>query len=530
MGAGHGQLLEVATFGGRSRVYWERMLGYSRTSVRKLAVRALAQLKAVRALRRAPPGPEVSWALAICGGLVPERSREGVTALLAQLRRSPRERAGELAWALGSWGRCIVAECLDAGRQAGPETRRRLCQALWYLGPEARGCEAMLEGWLPMAEAEATLLAMEEFGSGVLLDAMVASAERRPQRRGRPAPLPMPEAYPIWLDSAAVQRLTTLTFGHEPLLAIRAVRSFGGFGPARAAALPLLDWLAMNEGPLRETSWEALAACGLPDAMAVLLAVSPRKTRLEGTGDLAGQHPDRLVPQMFRIDPDNLSDELRARLHELRKHRNEAVRLGALRLLFHDAANRRRLGEAWVGPLTRHRRKQVRISAVSLFPASGLKALRDEEPEVQVAAAVALMRGGAAPWADLLLHENAEIRELAGDDLHLDFLGALQSGVYTPAVFDAALRALPYSVYQFLVRKWIEKVPAWERETLARRLTQSENLTALLESTDVHTRRAAARTLGGGHFIEKSELESYLNGEESWTVRVLLERARRRLG
>jgi hypothetical protein len=335
------------------------MLTYPRASVRKLAQRVLAPPN-----RSEPKG---------C-----------VSELLRNLLQCPRPEVPECARVLALHGRAVVPECLEAGRPCGPQTRRRLCQVFWLLGPLARGAEQMLAGWLPEPEAEAALLAMEHFGSPFLLEAMIESTRpRKWRRRDWPEPQPVPIAYPIWLDQQAVDRLCDLALGHP--LEILAVRALGGFGPARRRAIPLLSYLARTGS---QTAKESLLATGFPEAIDVLLELGELEARLapDPRFSLESRSEDHLLQALFRIE--NWSQHL-PRLHQLRDHPREAVRLAALRILL------RRPDPSWAPALMRHRRAGVRIQAVGGLEAPDLEAaLKDSHPLVRQRAAQRLVDSG----------------------------------------------------------------------------------------------------------------------------------------
>lgn len=328
------------------------MLTHPRASVRKLAQRALAPPN-----RCEPQG---------C-----------VTDLLRKLLQCPRAEVAARARALAQHGREVLPECLEAGRPCGPQTRRRLCEVFWHLGPQARGAEQMLANWLPQPEAEAALLAMEHVGSPLLLDAMIASTRpRRRQRRDWPEwPIPVP--YPIWLDQPAVDRLCELALGSP--LEILAVRALGGFGPARRRAIPLLSYLARKGS---EDAIESLVASGFAEAIDVLLELGELDSRFapDPRFSLDSRSQDHLLQALFRLA--NWHQHL-PRLQQLTRHRCEAIRLAALRVLLG-----RHPDPTLASQLMRHRRVGVRIQAVlRLEPPDLKRALNDPHPLVRERAA-----------------------------------------------------------------------------------------------------------------------------------------------
>ena len=444
------------------------MSTHARYSVRRLAERALS-----RPDRATPEG---------C-----------ITALLRHLLQCPKKEVEARARELARHGRAVLPECLQAGRPCGPETRRRLSLVFWLLGPSAGAAAALVADWVPLPEAEAALLAMQEFGSTQMLDAMVATS------------LP----YPIWLDETAVERLCRLD---SPL----AVRALGGFGPARHQAIPFLAHRA-RQGC--QTARESLMSSGLPDAIDILMEVdSYRQFAPDPRFDLWCTGEEQLLQALFRLPFKEWERSANIeRLHQLAQHRSEAVRLAALRILLH------RPHPSWTTPLMRHCRAGVRLMALSgVYPEHWRQALRDPHPRVRQKAARLLTLEGHSEWTRLLSHPDPLIRAEAERAPRQVILAVLSQGIITRELLQAARGNFPSEVFEYLVMRLIPKAPGHKRRWLAGQLYEWKALVQLLDSPDVHTRRAgAARLLGWA----RRDVRPWLERESSWTVRTLLAQA-----
>ncbi len=247
--------------------------------------------------------------------VVLEHGEKAIPGLLDCLRHPSSPAVAEAAaWALGRLGRVVLAEVLDAFRQAIPPTVRRLAPVLWYLGPEAHGAEKVLVRWLGEPEVDAALLAME----GVASRAVAAA--------GGPH---------VWLDSKAVDELALRVYGETN----RAdwVSSLGGFGPALEQAVQVLEPL-LHDPDLRALALQALARIDHPaaarllfeqgepcDALALLYTESPvaQRAALEALQGVS----------LWPCDLD--------RCRELVESEVPGVRQAALELLPLDAAFRR---------------------------------------------------------------------------------------------------------------------------------------------------------------------------------------------
>lgn len=537
------------------------MLNYPRLSVRKFALRALAELGAAESLQRlATPGAATAWALARCAGIGDAAGgSEAIPALIKELLRSPPELSGEAARRLASLGPAIVPACLKQGRRSGTEARRRLCQVLWYLGPQARGTEDMLAGWLPDPEAEATLLAMESAGSGAMLQALVRTA-RRTRRdaeqkavrrmiqfrenlrrcsnptRIRPSEwpsqiyaLPVGGVCPLWLDAGAVSELSRLAFDLDEDLRIQAVRALGGFGPCRRQALPLLGYLAHHDSEaVRRAARESLMASRCAWAIAELMEVDPAETELPvrwdasykaagrgcPEGQLDGNCEDEVLAALFRIQPQHLHSQQFSAFHQLRQSGSAAVRLAATRVLLWSSDT------ACLQELLSHPSTPVRARAVQRTNDPELlhAALNDSEARVRLAAAVRLCRWSSPRWETLLLHPDAGVRNLAADSNppRDSVIAALELGPPNPEMWRAASVCLPNFEFEKMVTDHMVRARAWEKSWMARHLKEPQNL---LGSPDLHTRRAAAAALLRSPIVPEP---AWLEHAHDWSVRVLL--------
>ena len=188
-------------------------------------------------------------------------------------RPSPFLELGEaLAWALGQMGRDILLSIGDRFKDAPFLVREHYCQALWYLGAGARGCQSWLRHqhseW-----AEAVLYRLEGLGSPALI-------ERR--------------RVPIWLDERSVEQLAELVFSQEPADRIYSLRALDGWGPARPMAVRLVQaTLADPDDEVKLQAWRTLLSLGeMPTAVDVSRALRSQHPQLI---QLASDHCDLLL-------------------------------------------------------------------------------------------------------------------------------------------------------------------------------------------------------------------------------------------
>ena len=188
-------------------------------------------------------------------------------------RPSPFLELGEgLAWALGQMGRDILLSIGDRFKDAPFLVREHYCQALWYLGAGARGCQSWLRHqhseW-----AEAVLYRLEGLGSPALI-------ERR--------------RVPIWLDERSVEQLAELAFSQEPGDRIYSLRALDGWGPARTQAVRLVQaTLADPDDEVKLQAWRTLLSLGeVPSAADVSRALRSQHSQLI---QLASDHCDLLL-------------------------------------------------------------------------------------------------------------------------------------------------------------------------------------------------------------------------------------------
>lgn len=211
-------------------------------------------------------------------------------------RPSPFVELGEaLSWALGQLGREILIPIGDRFKDAPFLVREHYCQALWYLGPQARGSQAWLKNqhteW-----AEAVLYRLEGLGSQALI-------ERR--------------RVPIWLDQQSLSQLAELAFSQEPGDRHYALRALDSWGPQRAQAIRLVRaTLADPDDEVKLQAWRTLLSMGeRPGAAEVYLALSSQHRQLV---QLAGDHCDLLLgrqPPLEALETSlDMADEARAGL------------------------------------------------------------------------------------------------------------------------------------------------------------------------------------------------------------------------
>lgn len=134
---------------------------------------------------------------------------------------------GALTWTLAQYGRDIVLLIEDLFPAALKIVRDRYCQALWYLGKQARGCER----WLQTHDtpwSRAVLYRLEEWGTALLLKWRAA---------------------PLYLDRATLDALAAMAFSLNEGERWYAINAFLGWGPALPQAAELLESLALDRDP-----------------------------------------------------------------------------------------------------------------------------------------------------------------------------------------------------------------------------------------------------------------------------------------
>ncbi|MFN8606478.1 MAG: hypothetical protein U0931_03035 [Vulcanimicrobiota bacterium] len=220
------------------------------------------------------PAQRLAWLMVLVEG----HGEKAIDPLLKSLgvalnRPSPFVELGEaLAWALGQLGRDILLTIGDRFKDAPFLVREHYCQALWYLGPRARGCQPWIKNqhteW-----AEALLYRLEGQGSEALI-------ERR--------------RVPVWLDHTSLGRLAELAFSQEPGDRHYALRALDGWGPERAQAVRLVRaTLADPDDEVKLQAWRTLLSLGeLPGAADVYLALRSQQRQLV---KLASDHCDLLL-------------------------------------------------------------------------------------------------------------------------------------------------------------------------------------------------------------------------------------------
>ncbi|ODT57498.1 hypothetical protein ABS71_19765 [bacterium SCN 62-11] len=227
------------------------------------------------------PVQRLAWLMALVEG----HGEKAIEPLLKSLgvalnRPSPFIELGEaLAWALGQLGRDILLPIGERFKDAPFLVREHYCQALWYLGGQARGCQA----WMKVQQtewAEAVLYRLEALGSEALI-------ERR--------------RVPIWLDEKSLDRLADLAFSQEPGNRLYALRALDGWGPARTQAVRLVRaTLADPDDEVVLQAWRSLLSLGeRPDPADVSRALRSQHSQLV---ELATDHCDLLLGSRSPLD------------------------------------------------------------------------------------------------------------------------------------------------------------------------------------------------------------------------------------
>lgn len=227
------------------------------------------------------PAQRLAWLMSLVEGFGEKAIEPLLKSLGVALNRpSPFVELGEaLAWALGQLGRDILLPIGDRFKDAPFLVREHYCQALWYLGAQARGCQSWLKNqhteW-----AEAVLYRLEGLGSQALI-------ERR--------------RVPVWLDKQSLTQLAELAFSQEPGDRLYALRALDGWGPERPQAVRLVRaTLADPDDEVKLQAWRTLLSLGeLPSASDVYTALRSQHRQLV---QLATDHCDLLLGNQAPLD------------------------------------------------------------------------------------------------------------------------------------------------------------------------------------------------------------------------------------
>lgn len=215
-------------------------------------------LPTVRAILQNDPNPQMQLqalrALVQLGLEGLDELLRGVVTLLPS-GQVWQERTRLLVLGLGLYGRDALLPIAQRWPTASRPARSALAQALWYLGPDAKGAERFLE---PVGlGSTATLYALQGAGARSLIGA------------GRS---------PVWLDEQSLAALAEEAYGLDPVRQLYAVRAMQGWGPALPQVPRVVAPLLSSEpGKLDEAVWETL------DNLAVALPAELVKRGLNST-------------------------------------------------------------------------------------------------------------------------------------------------------------------------------------------------------------------------------------------------------
>ncbi|MBS2040951.1 hypothetical protein JST97_38550 [bacterium] len=158
-----------------------------------------------------------------CLQLLQHEAQSEILRLLAQPELES-DLVGALAWTLACYGREIVLPICELFPAAFKSVRDRYCQALWYLGREARGCER----WLSVHDSpwsRALLYRLEGWGTKLLMQWGAA---------------------PLYLDSFSLEALAARAFSLNASERWYAIEALLGWGPGLPQAAELLEALALD--------------------------------------------------------------------------------------------------------------------------------------------------------------------------------------------------------------------------------------------------------------------------------------------
>ena len=191
-----------------------------------------SQADCVRGIRDAlHPQLRLAWMLLLIEGF-PQAAGLEFIRLLSPARDSELRSACALGLAL--LGRPALVDLREFFDQGPASAKEFYCQALWHLGPEARGCQSWLESY-DSNWSRAVFYRLEADGWRVLL-----------QRR----------VWPLWIDRESLAALAEMAFSLEAADQLYALRALLGWGPEFERVETLLKALARD--PNRELSESAI--------------------------------------------------------------------------------------------------------------------------------------------------------------------------------------------------------------------------------------------------------------------------------
>jgi hypothetical protein len=194
--------------------------------------------------------------------------------LLPLLRHRDEELRQLAALGLAQLGRQILPDLKERWSSAQLAERDAICQTLWYLGPQARGCLTWL-GQPDRPWSRALYYAMEQ--------------------HGWPALLALGDL-PLWLDEASLERLATLVFSTRKQDREQAIVALGGWGPGQAKAMTLLKFLIDDsESTIADEALRRLLQQpGKPDLQCLQRSLlhSDPGLRVESVRRLIHEHPE----------------------------------------------------------------------------------------------------------------------------------------------------------------------------------------------------------------------------------------------
>lgn len=330
------------------------------------------------------------------------------------------EKAECAAWALGQLGRACLPELVHDFGHSSPRVQNHLAMAVWYLGTDGTpAMSALLKHDSPASRA--ALVAMESRASVAVVE----------HRRG-----------PVWLDSDSVCALAILAYSDQDRA--YAAGCLGGFGPAAASTLPILEYLAGDADPsVRVRLTQGLSWGGRPESMAMLTSLLddpapdvqrrvraalrsfPQSSRQQLWASFLDTPRESTARQLAEfglpVDHEAQVDRMLAECEGL----TLAYLLGAVAQLPHPGAHQARILRHLEHP--RHEVRYAAAAAARRLPDSGQlrgawrKRLYDTDPDVAELAVKALAASGHRRWTE------SELRHLAPQTLSL-LLQALSPG------------------------------------------------------------------------------------------------------
>ncbi|MBT9589099.1 HEAT repeat domain-containing protein [bacterium] len=345
------------------------------------------------------PQQRLSWMLI----LLVSHGFNAVEGLVRLIRCQPSgDLAESCAFALGRLGRGLVVELEGYYKTASPASKDYLCQALWYLGLQAHGCQNWL-GDHDTPWARALLYRLQGWGWEMLM-------ERR--------------AEPLWLDDNSLARLGMMAFSSDPEDQYYAIRALRGIGPSQSKVPSLLEAASLDRDPaICAAALHSLARIGAKPSPLVLQLALTRgdRTLRQVARRLFGQDSTEQLQEV------PVSARYLNLLVESLQLRDRDCQQRALDLLAEHSFPAPGL-PARIFPFLEHPEARTRRAAAVAYAGLGgnllalLRLLEDPDPAVSEAAAHQFVEKAGFDMLRLQLHRPALLWQMRAQGVILNYL------------------------------------------------------------------------------------------------------------